>query len=500
MQRKRALLQDVARSGRMALSSRVPTDTARKCARLQTDFTKAMISQLQKSSLRLAPLAFLTAVAAFSTSQDTGQPPVATPPATQTAAQGPVLTLEQALEMARRQNGDVRAATFSTRSAQARVAGAKANFYPTITPSYTYNSDRTQILAPGGSGTVFNQNEGQQTHIDATFRVLDLGERQFTLKSTQEEASASKADELQTIRQVLFDVYSQYYNSLRGQELVKAAQAQVQRTQSIYEATQAEVQVGQTAKKDLLQAQADLANARVQLFSAENTMTNAQAGLKALIGWQSSQPLPALVASTPPTAAPELPTLDDMIQQGMQNRADIIAARKRTSSQHYSTLLAERQATASFAVDAAYGQQVTPHSLQDRALTLSLSLPWLDFGRSKAAARQSEYSYKASQEALVQTERNAQSQIEAAYQDVKQNAERLTAAQQAVDAARQNYDAASESQRLGVSTIIDVITAQASLATAEANFVQALYDYETSTVNLKLVTGQPIPGESPATP
>ena len=400
--------------------------------------------------------------------------------------------------MARQRNGDVQSAAFSAKSAQARVAGARAQFYPSIVPSYTYNSSRTQVVAPGGA-TVFNQNEGQQTHIDATMRVLDLGERQFNLRSSQEDAAASQADELQTIRQVLFQVFSQYYNSLRGQELVTAAQAQVQRAQSIYDATQAQVQVGQTAKKDLLQAQADLANAKVQQFIAENTMTNAEAGLKSLIGWSSSQPLPPLVPSTPPSGPPVLPALDDMIAQGMQNRADIIAARKRTSGQRYSMLLAERQATASFAVDAAFGQQLTPKSLQDRAFTLSLSLPWLDFGRTKSAAKQAEYSYKASQEALTQTERNAQSEIEAAYKDVSQNAERLTAAQQAVDAAKQNYEAASESQKLGVSTIVDVITAQASLATAESDYVQALYDYDTSTVNLKLVTGQPIPGETPAT-
>lgn len=401
--------------------------------------------------------------------------------------------------MARRQNGDVRAAVYSTRSAQAQVAGARANFFPNIIPSYTYNSSRTQVLtAP--TGTVFNQNEGQQTHIDATLRVLDLGERQFNLRATQEQALAAGSDQLQILRQVLFQVYSQYYNTLRGQELVSAAQAQVQRTQSIYNATQAEVQVGQTAKKDLLQAQADLANAKVAQFSAENTLSSAQASLKALIGWDLTQPLPSLVASIPPTSAPELPTLDEMIQTGMQDRADIIAARERNESQHYATLLAERQSQASFSVDAAYGQELTPHSLQDRAFTLNLSLPWLDFGRSKAVARQAENNYKASQETLVQTERTAQSEIETAYQDVKQNAERLTAAQQAVDAAQLNYDAAAESQKLGVSTIIDVITAQASLATAQSDYIQALYDYETSTVNLKLVTGQPIPGETPATP
>jgi outer membrane protein len=411
-----------------------------------------------------------------------------------------VLTLAEAVQLAKRNNGDVRAAVLSKDGARARVDEARANFMPNITPSYTYNSRRVQLPNPNGPGTVFNQSEGGTSSVNATLRVLDLGERGFNLKSTQEQAIASEQDALQTLREVLFQVHSQYFNTLRYQELVASAQAQVDRAQSSYDATQAQVQVGQIAKKDLLQAQADLANAKVQRLTAQNQYTNAQASLKALIGWQSTESLPTLVASKPPTAPMALPSLEEMVQMGMTQRADLISARKRTSSLRYSSKLADREATASLGVDASFTQELTPNSLQDRAFVLNLSLPWLDFGRSKAAARQARFSYEASKSTLAQTERIAQSQIEAAYKDVSQNTERLAASLEAVAAARENYQAASESQRLGVGTIVDVITAQASLATAESDYVQALYDYETSVVELRLVTGQSIPGEdSPRT-
>jgi len=409
-----------------------------------------------------------------------------------------VLTLDQAVQMAKNKNGDVRAAVLSEKIARARVDGARAEFFPTITPSYTYNSRRVQLLNPTGGGKLFTQSEGGTTTVNATWRLLDFGERGFNLSSATEEARAAEADSLQTLRQVLFQVYSTYYNTLRSQELVTAAAAQVTRAQSIYDATAAQVEVGQTAKKDLLQAQADLANSRVQQFAAQNAFSNAQASLKALIGMPSTTQLPSLVSSTPPSATLELPTLDDMIQAGMQNREDLISARKRTNSLKYSAQSAQRQATASVGLDATFTQELTPNTLQDRAFVLSVSLPWLDFGRSKAQAREAKFSYEASKSSLVQTERTAQAEIESAYQDVKQNAERLKAAQEAIDAAKQNFDAAAESQKLGVGTVVDVITAQASLATAESDYVQALYDYDTSVVQLRLVTGQSIPGEEAA--
>src|SRR5579885_1728585 len=93
---------------------------------------------------------------------------------TQTAQTGPTLTLEQAIQLATQRNGDVRTAVLNERSARAAVQGARANFFPNITPSYSYNSQRTQNLVPGG-GTAFNQNEGATTAISATWRLLDLG-------------------------------------------------------------------------------------------------------------------------------------------------------------------------------------------------------------------------------------------------------------------------------------------------------------------------------------
>lgn len=69
------------------------------------------------------------------------------------------------------------------------------------------------------------------------------------------------------------------------------------------------------------------------------------------------------------------------------------------------------------------------------------------------------------------------------------------AAQAALEAATKNFEAASESQTLGASDLIDVVTAQVSLVTAESNRVEAFYDFLISEVRWKLVTGQPLPGE-----
>jgi outer membrane protein len=158
-------------------------------------------------------------------------------------------------------------------------------------------------------------------------------------------------------------------------------------------------------------------------------------------------------------------------------------------------MFADLQAGVTMSLSAQYIEQMTPVALSNRTLTFLVTVPIFDGGALKATARQIAYSMKADIATLDQAERVVRSDIEAAYVELKTNAERLQAAQIALDAAQKNYDAAVDSQKAGAYDLLQVLTAQVSLVTAESNQIQALYDYRISDVNLKLVTGRPIPGE-----
>ena len=51
-------------------------------------------------------------------------------------------------------------------------------------------------------------------------------------------------------------------------------------------------------------------------------------------------------------------------------------------------------------------------------------------------------------------------------------------------------------RQAGASELIELLTAQVSLVTAESNYVEARYDTLISRVRLKLATGRPLPGEN----
>ncbi len=255
------------------------------------------------------------------------------------------------------------------------------------------------------------------------------------------------------------------------------------------------MKVGEVAAKEVLQAQADALNAQVTYLTAKNKSATTVANLRSIIGWDSVEPLPALTPVAEP-ATPSLGPLESYLVEGVRDRADLIAARKRLESLRLNRLLAERNAGPTLTLDTSFDKFFTPNNLESRTLTLTLNGPFFDGGLARAQASQARYQYLSGQQTYIQQERQSRADIESAYFNDSQNAERIKAAASAREAAQANYRAAVESQKAGAANLIDVLTAQVSLATAESNYIEALYDFLESEAKLKLVTGQAVPGEA----
>jgi outer membrane protein len=146
-------------------------------------------------------------------------------------------------------------------------------------------------------------------------------------------------------------------------------------------------------------------------------------------------------------------------------------------------------------LSANYRKSFSESTFDRSALVLQASIPLFDGNRSRENLRAAGFSLEGQRQSLIQSERDVMAEVESTYKEFAQNIERLRAAELAREAARLNYQAAADARQEGAAEIIEELTAQVSLVTAEANFVQAYYDLLIAEVRLRLVTGQPLPGE-----
>ncbi len=429
-------------------------------------------------TVRCSLVLALIAIASFGMSQDSGP-----------------LTLEKVIQLAKERNGVVRSAYLDVNAAHERTRQAWAAFWPTLTPNFRWESSRRKINTGPFKG--LTEDDGNSSGLTATWRLWDSGSRDTNYRSRLRGENSERFSALQTLRDTLFAVHQQYYDALRAQELMRVADSQVTRTREILKQTNALIQNEMLPKKDRLQAEADLANAEVSRLTALNRTATSQADLKATIGWGEGEELPALQTYGEPQEFPKLPSLEDVLANGLRNRPDLRARREGIESSKYALGQARRDAMATWSLDASYTKSFSRENSDERALVFQVSMPLFDAGSARAAAREASYSLQSLQSSLIQAERSTRSEIESAYKVLQQDMLRVAAAKKALEAARLNYDAASKAQALGAegTTLITVLTAQTSLVTAESNFVEAVYDYYISEIRLKLATGEMLPGE-----
>lgn len=402
------------------------------------------------------------------------------------------LSLSDALRSANENNGTVLAARLNYEAAKASTRAAYSAYLPTVTPSVRQENGRLDTrTGPGRGHTTIDSTDAG---VSAQWLILDSGTREATVRRSRVNREQVELSTLDTYRGVLFDVHSSFYNALRAQQLLKVADAGYSRAKTLEDVAIKREAVGAGPKKDILQARADALNARVDVLTATNDVSTTLAALKAVLAW-TSDTLPELDDSqdTRPTMADM--TLEQAIAEGLANRPSLLSAKKRVESSRIDVRLARLDGSLTWQATANYDRSFSENVFDRSTLQLTASIPLFDGSRSRENIRAAEFGLKADEATLHQTERDVRADIEAAYKEFRQNFDRLDAAQLAREAAQENYRAASGAFNEGAGTVLDQLTAQVSLATAESNYVQAYYDLLISEVRLRLQMGRALPGE-----
>jgi outer membrane protein len=399
------------------------------------------------------------------------------------------LSLDDALRLALQNNGVARAALAETDAADARLAAARANLYPSI--DLSSSTTRTRIE---GGGAIADTTQ-RQNGFGLEWLLLDNGQRELRIRQSSRTAEATRQGTRETLRRVLFQTARAYYEVLRRKELLQVADAAVRRAETLLEVAKAQAEVGAAPQKDVLQAEADLANARVQQIQARNALRLAETDLKRLIGWDAQKPLPALTApDAPPSPDPTL-SVEQLWQRARLQRPDLRDAELRLQISRLGLDAARLNSLLRLQISARGFREYEPNSRTQGSLSIVASYPLFDGGLTRANLREAEASLQSAQFRLQQAERDAYAEVESALLSLREASERLEASKIAVAAAQRNFDAAQESLREGVGTIVEVITAQLALITAETNLVQATYDAAVAELQLRLATGERLPAE-----
>jgi len=296
-------------------------------------------------------------------------------------------------------------------------------------------------------------------------------------------------DLIRVQNETALSVKDQYFNVLRDQEQVTVYQQQVTADQESVRVTQARVTAGSAAEYDLLTAQTTLSNAQQQLSSARNTLTLAQVNLNNLLGQDADT---ALALQVPP-----LPPLNQafdktrLTQTACVARPELMQARNNIQIAQRLVKLAGASLLPSLSVVAGgnYNGYVTTGAHDTYSLSAVLGIPLYDGGTTRAKIKEAQSDLRSQLITQGQLQENVSVEVRQALSNINDAQTRASSAGLGAQQAAEAYRLARVRYQNGIGTILDVVNAQAQLAQARSNLVNAQYDYQTSLAQLTRAIG-----------
>jgi len=288
---------------------------------------------------------------------------------------------------------------------------------------------------------------------------------------------------------VILNVQQAYFNVLATRRLLGVADETVRQTAKQLEQAQGRNEVGVAPKFDVTTAEVNLANAKLNQLSARNNFALARETLRNTLGL--NEPLDFDVVDNL-TADRQHISADEALDIAYTHRPDLLSLVDQQNAQQELITSLQRQYLPSVTSNGAYTWIGTDYPLQDTWMVgASVNLSILNGGLVRAQVAEAKANLEVlqfNQEALRQ---NIALQVRQAALNVEQAAESIGVAEKGAQQARESLALAEGRYTTGVGNIIELTNAQVALTSAEANYVQALYGYQTSVAALENAMGRP---------
>jgi outer membrane protein len=131
-----------------------------------------------------------------------------------------------------------------------------------------------------------------------------------------------------------------------------------------------------------------------------------------------------------------------------------------------------------------------PSTSRQDVIGLNLQVPIFEGFSTEYKIRQAEATADQQEQVLRDTQQQVSIGVWSSFQTLQANTENLHNTDVVLDSAQQAFEAASQRYRSGVGNILELLTAQATLAGAEQQRIQAQLDWRTARLQLAANLGQ----------
>lgn len=395
------------------------------------------------------------------------------------------LELDDCLRIATESHPALAAGRAGIAAAGEAVDEARAPYYPQVDLSAGYHRWQRRAFLPSGLalpggrvpelvGPLDDFNGGLVSRVT----LYDFGERRAGLEAAQARRAGAEADVAAVEADVRLAVQSAFYAFAAAEELQRVAAKNLARAESHRELAGVRREAGAVPQADVLRAEAEVADARLQVIATASRVRIAGGQLNSAMGRPAATPI-AIATDATITPPPDAAEMAAAAEQALARRPEIRSAEKRTSAARAAITAARARRAPKLRADGSFGWRDTawvPDTREWQA-GVTLDLPVFDAGartsrvaRARAEAAREEAIFEQRQLQIREEVWSAGAELERAWAAI-------AASEASVQASGESLRLVQERYRNGAALITDLLDTQTALARAEAGLAEARWSY-----------------------
>ncbi len=397
-----------------------------------------------------------------------------------------VLTEEDAVAFALRNNYEILSAEEEISSAGARLGQIKSGFFPQIEAAGYYSRYVDHPTMP------FDDNMGYRFTLSQT--LFTGGKLSGSYRSAQLGLEAAEYSREEVENRVRYTVKNGFYGAVLAEEFLRINSEALHLAEKMLESVVKRFERGEASHYELLRCRVEAANIRSEFITAGNRVRASKNSLKLLLGMDPDK---NIVLKGALEFSPAEFDAEELTRLALANRPQL----KELSSLLESARLGVKAARAGYMPSivlnvANIANQREPFTQQRGSYedyweaTVGVAVPVFDGGLRRSRVLEARAAERSIAHLETQARAGVRVEVENAVLDIRSARERVGFQKENVETAREAYNIVNERYALGAATHLEVLDARLALSTAQVNYAAGLRDYMAAGAKLEFVIGE----------
>jgi outer membrane protein len=397
-----------------------------------------------------------------------------------------------------------------TRSAWAAIKGAAANvaisksaYLPTLGADVkeVYQNNVTQVSNAPQLQSNYTKVVNEET-LSLGWVLYDFGARSASVKNSKALLLAAQANRDSTLQSLFASTAKDYFTAQAAGANVSSKRRIEFAAREILDAATARVNKGVAPITDQLQATTALAQAVYERAKSEG---DSRAAIGALAVDMSLAPeealnLPELDSGAVPDTS-FVRAVHELLEEARQTHPKVLVAAAQLQAAlanvHFvraqglpAVQLVGAMDRSNQPVSASLGQPALPAQTRENYIGIKIEIPLFDWYRRDSQIRQAEAQADVQEQGLRDVQQQVAVSVWSSLQTLQTDTENLRNTDVVLQSAKQAFDAAQHRYQSGVGNILELLSAQSTLAASEQQSIQAQLDWRTARLQLAASLGR----------